>query len=52
MPFKVATHLNSGGIEVAMRCRDCRYEWRYEIAAETVPTRDSGVMRRNTADTD
>jgi hypothetical protein len=27
MPLMVGTHLESGGIKVAMRCRKCSHEW-------------------------
>jgi hypothetical protein len=31
IPFMAATHLESGGIKVAMRCRECQHEWRYDM---------------------
>ena len=49
MPFRAATDLDSGGVEVAMRCRRCQYEWGYVIPAETVRKRESGVTRSTSA---
>ena len=44
MPFMAATQLHSGGISVALRCRECRHEWRYEMPVATDPLYDS-VLR-------
>ena len=30
-----ATQLHSGSISVALRCRDCSHEWRYEMPVAT-----------------
>ena len=35
MPFMAGTHLESGGIKVAMRCRECGHEWRFDMPVTT-----------------
>ena len=42
MPFIAGTHLESGGIKVGMRCRECGHEWRYDMPIKTEPKSDSG----------
>ena len=43
MPFMAGTQLESGAIKVALRCRECQHEWRYEMPVTTERKRDSGV---------
>jgi len=31
MPFMAGTQLESGAIKVALRCRECGHEWRYDM---------------------
>jgi hypothetical protein len=42
MPFMAGTQLESGAIKVAMRCRDCGHEWRYDMPVAPDPKGDSG----------
>jgi len=44
MPFMAGTHLESGGIKVAMRCRACDHEWRFDMPVTTDRKRDSGTQ--------
>ncbi len=43
MPFMAGTHLENNGIRVAMRCRECGHEWRYDMPVTTDRKRDSGT---------
>ena len=43
MPFMAGTQLHSGAISVALRCRACSHEWRYEMPVTTERKRDSGI---------
>ena len=43
MPFMAGTHLESKAIKVAMRCRECNHEWRFDMPVTTERKRDSGV---------
>ena len=43
MPFMAATQLEGGGIKVALRCGDCRHEWRYDMPVAVDPKHDSGI---------
>ena len=31
MPFMAGTDAKDGGVRVAMRCRECSHEWRFEL---------------------
>ena len=33
MPFMAGTNGKGGGVNVAMRCLDCKHEWRFELPA-------------------
>ncbi len=37
------TELESGAIKVALRCRECGHEWRYDMPVTTERKRDSGI---------
>jgi len=42
LPFMAGTHPDSDGIKVALRCRECNHEWRYDMpVTERKP--DSGI---------
>ena len=43
MPFMAGTQLHSGAIAVAMRCRECNHEWRYDMPVTTEQKLDSGI---------
>ena len=45
MPFMAGTHLEGGGIKVAMRCRKCGHEWRFDMPVTLDSKRDSGTHR-------
>jgi RNase P subunit RPR2 len=43
MPFMAGTQLHSGAIAVAMRCRECGHEWRFDMPLTAERKRDSGT---------
>lgn len=43
LPFMAGTELESGAIKVALRCRECGHEWRYDMPVTTERKRDSGI---------
>ncbi len=43
MPFMAGTHLESGGIKVAMRCRECNHEWRFNMPITSELKREGGA---------
>jgi DNA-directed RNA polymerase subunit M/transcription elongation factor TFIIS len=42
MPFMAGTQLQSGAIKVAMRCRNCGHEWRFEMPITSDPLSTAG----------
>ena len=50
MPFMAGTQLHSGAISVALRCRGCHHEWRYEMPVSGERKRESGVGMVNEPD--
>ena len=36
MPFFAGTTIEKDRIRVGMRCRECGYEWRFDMTTETV----------------
>jgi DNA-directed RNA polymerase subunit M/transcription elongation factor TFIIS len=52
IPFMAGTQLESGAIEVAMRCRNCGHEWRFDMpitsdrrrGARTPPVHGDGIL--------
>jgi hypothetical protein len=43
MPFMAGTQLESGSIRVAMRCRECNHEWRFDMPVTAERKRESGT---------
>ena len=41
MPFKALKRLDSDGMQVAMRCRECSHEWHVDLPVNAEPKRDS-----------
>jgi hypothetical protein len=37
MPFMAGTDAQSGGVRVAMRCRDCSHEWSFDLPSAVQP---------------
>jgi hypothetical protein len=43
MPFMAGTQLEGGGIKVAMRCRECGHEWRFDMPVAVERDRAGGM---------